>query len=83
MGIAEVLSQHVTQVVWFAESKPESFLQPGHEIPGNVATEHPGDLQEPDNRLRQPDVGATQIEISKCSHEGKGARILAHQGKAG
>ena len=72
-----------TQDMWFAEFKPESFLQPGHEIPGNVATEHPGDLQEPDDQLHQPDVGATPIEISKRNHERKGADILTHQGKAG
>ena len=72
-----------TQDMRFAEFKPESFLQPGHEIPGNVATEHPGDLREPDNQLRQPDVGATQIEVSNRCYEWEGAHILAHQGKAG
>ena len=64
VGIAEELSQNGTQVVWFAESKPESFLQPGHKIPGNnVATEHPGDLWEPYNQQRRPEVGATCTKI--------------------
>ena len=80
VSIAEVLSQNVTQVMWFAELKPESFLQPGRKVLGNVATEHPGDLWEPDNQLCQPHVGATQIEISKRRHEWKGAHIFAHQG---
>ena len=49
----------------FTESEPESFLQHELKIPGNVATEHPGDLLEPYHQLCQPNDRATEIEVSK------------------
>ena len=65
--------------MWFTKSEPESFLQHELEIPGNVATEHPRDLLEPDDQLCQPNDRATEIEVSK-RHAWEGAHILAHQG---
>ena len=41
-----------TQLMWLTESEPESFLQHELDFSGNVATKHPGDLREPDNKLR-------------------------------
>ena len=65
--------------MWFTESQPESLLQPDLDLPGNVATEHPRDLREPDNQLRQPDVGANEVEIHKL-HGSEGAHIFPCQG---
>ena len=68
-----------TQLLWFTEPEPESFLQPDLDLPGNVATEHPRDLREPDNQLHQPDIGANEKEIPKV-HGWEGAHDFAHQG---
>ena len=65
--------------MWFPKSESESFLQPELNISGNVATKHPGDLWQPDNQLRQSDVGATEIEIPKL-YEWEGAHNFAHPG---
>ena len=51
--------------MWFTESEPESILQHELDFPGDVATKHPGDVREPDNKLRQSEVGAAEIEVSK------------------
>ena len=65
--------------MWFPESESESFLQPELNISGNVATKHHGDLRQPDNQLRQSDVGAIKIEICKL-YRWEGANNFAHPG---
>ena len=74
-----VLLQNCCQLLWFTEPEPESLLQPDLDLPGNVATEHPRDLREPDNQLRQSDVGADEVEIPKL-HGRERAHIFPCQG---
>ena len=59
------MSKTYTQHMWFTESEPESILQHELDFPGDVATKHPGDVREPDNKLHQSEVGAAEIEVSK------------------
>ena len=59
------MSKTYTQHMWFTESEPESILQHELDFSGDVAAKHPRDLREPDNKLRQSEVGAAEIEVSK------------------
>ena len=77
--IPKTFTLSTSQPLWLPEHELESVLQHEHNLDGNVATKHPGNLREWHHQLYRPAVGANETEVSQ-QNGWRGAYHFAHWG---